>query len=163
MTVTTPTWSRLRVTWHPKLVVSILPLATLSHANNPLCQQLRPRPTNKRHWSSKRRMGGKRRSRLSFADSGLMARSVKTVRKSRAAALLTDRKNFRRRKVSADNTWHRFARTSWSTHQSALMARDAFSSIRLLTSASARSTLTWSRTTQDTPPWDFSKTLKAAR
>ena len=55
---------------------------------------------------------GRERWRLSFADFGCKDFNAKTKWKSRAVALLTDRRNFKRKRPLADNTLHQFVRIS---------------------------------------------------
>lgn len=83
---------------------------------------------------------GKRRLRLSSAASGFLVKSAKTARRSRAVASPTDKMNSKRRRVSANNTSHQFARTFWSIPPSALTDRDASSSTPLMTLASVKAT-----------------------
>ena len=103
---------------------------------------------------------GRRRWRPSFADFGCKDFNAKTRWKSRVAALLTDRRNFKRKRPLADNTLHQFVRISWSTQVNAPMEQDAFSSTQLKMSEPDNPTRIWSRIISDTPRWGFSRRLK---
>ena len=103
---------------------------------------------------------GRERWRLSFADSGCKDFLVRTRWKIKAVASLTVKRNFKRKRDSADNTLHQFVRISWSTQVNAPMEQDAFSSTQQKTSESDNPTRTWSRTTSDIQLWDVSRRLR---
>ena len=173
-TVTSQMMNLWRVTLLLKLVDLILQWAT-SHATNSglKIQWLRLRPRkfcrkppkslNLLAQSSRLKMGGKRKRRPSCADSGSTARSVKMIRKNSHVTSLIAKKNSKRKRVSADSTLHQYASISWITLRSAYTDWDASSSTLVLTCVSARTILTWSRTTRDTQLWDFSRILRAAK
>jgi len=82
---------------------------------------------------SKPRTDGKGRSRQNCVGSGCEDFSVKTSLRNKVADLLMDRRNFRRKRPSADSTSHQYARTSWNIQASALMVQDAFSNTQPMT------------------------------
>lgn len=109
------------------------------------------------------RADGNARLRLNFANFGWMVSTVRTSSRSRAVGSPMVKTNFKRRRVSVSNTWHRYARTSWSTHPNALMDRDVFSSIPLMMFVSVKTTPPWSWTMLDIPLWGSSKRLRGPR
>ena len=109
-----------------------------------------------RMWEGK--LAGKKRSRQNCVVSGLTARAVTTVAKTRGVGLPMGRMNFRKRRVSAVNTLRQFAKISLIILRSVLMASDASSSTPRLMCAIVRSILTWCRITLVTRRWDFSRT-----
>ena len=97
--------------------------------NHPPIEALRFHPTTKRTSSMtlipspkwlqvsaasvpRTRTVGKERSRQNCANSGLVDLSVRTSTRNRDVVLPMDRKNFKRRRVWATNTWPQYARTS---------------------------------------------------
>jgi len=107
-----------------------------------------------------RKLDGRERSRQNCVGSGSEAFSARISSRTKDADLLTDKRNFRRKRLSADSTSHRYARTSWNTQASALMGPDASSNIQPRTWEKGRATLAWLRTTRDTPQWDCSRRSK---
>jgi len=107
-----------------------------------------------------RKLDGRERSRPNCVGSGWEAFSARISSRTKDADSLTDKRNFRRKRLSADSTSHRYARTSWNTQASALMGPDASSSIQPWTWEKGRAILAWWRTTRDTPQWDCSRRSK---
>ena len=107
------------------------PLNVLVNANPLSIRRRQPltstQSLHKREMSS-RRTHGSVRSRPNCVGSGCKANSVKISSKNKDVDLHMDRKNFRRKRLSAGSISHRFVRISWSTQASARTEPGASSS-----------------------------------